>query len=63
MNCIKLYNYYCIYNIYFLNCSTTENVSIFIWDKLKYALGAKSDLLYEVCVHETENNVFIYRGE
>ena len=49
--------------MFFLYCSTTENVAIFIWDKLKYALGTKSDLLYEVSVHETENNVFIYRGE
>ena len=43
--------------------STTENVTIFIWDQLKEALKDKADLLYEVCVHETDNNVFAYRGE
>ncbi len=37
---------------------------MFIWDGLKIALGSHdAKLLYEVCVQETENNVFTYRGE
>lgn len=42
--------------------STTENVAIFIWDQLKL-LMTKPDLLYEVKVYETENNIIAYRGE
>ena len=49
--------------LFVLFYSTTENLTIFIWDQLKEALGDKSDLLYEVCVHETDNNTFFYRGE
>ncbi|KAL9923143.1 6-pyruvoyl tetrahydrobiopterin synthase purple isoform 2-T2 [Glossina fuscipes fuscipes] len=41
--------------------STTENLTIFIWDnirdKLKYA-----ELLYEVKVYETDKNSVTYRG-
>ena len=45
-------------------CSTTENLAVFIWGGLKRALGSHdAELLYEVCVQETENNVFTYRGE
>ena len=43
--------------------STTENLVVYIWEQLSEALGDKSKLLYEVCVHETDNNTFIYRGE
>lgn len=39
---------------------TTENVAKVIWDWLKPQLGG---LLHEVRLHETENNVAIYRGE
>ncbi len=39
---------------------TVENVAVVIWNWLKPQLG---DLLYEVRLHETENNVAIYRGE
>jgi len=39
--------------------STTENVAVFIWQRLVSRLG---DLLNEVRVHETENNMVIYRG-
>uniref|UniRef100_A0A1B0G503 6-pyruvoyl tetrahydrobiopterin synthase n=1 Tax=Glossina morsitans morsitans TaxID=37546 RepID=A0A1B0G503_GLOMM len=47
---------------YFKNLpSTTENLTIFIWDnirdKLKYA-----ELLYEVKVYETDKNSVTYRG-
>ena len=44
-------------------CSTSENLAVFIWDQMKISLGPISDLLHEVCLHETENNTFIYRGE
>lgn len=44
--------------------STTENVAVYIWNKLiVHMTEEQRDLLYEVKVHETENNVFIYRGE
>jgi len=49
--------------VFFFSHSTTENVAVFIWEQLSRELGDKSTLLHEVCVHETENNVFIYRGE
>lgn len=39
---------------------TAENIACVIWQWLKPALGA---LLYEVRLHETENNVAVYRGE
>ena len=39
---------------------TAENIAIVIWRWLTTALGKA---LYEVKLHETENNVAIYRGE
>lgn len=46
---------------YFHNVvSTTENVTIFIWQQVYPEL---SDILFEVKVHETDKNVFSYRGE
>ncbi|CAG9820647.1 unnamed protein product [Phaedon cochleariae] len=42
--------------------STTENVAIFIWMRMKEIMQ-KPDLLYEVEVHETENNIVKYRGD
>lgn len=42
--------------------STTENLSVFVWDKLK-AVMPNPDLLYEVRIGETEKNAVIYRGE
>jgi 6-pyruvoyltetrahydropterin/6-carboxytetrahydropterin synthase len=42
------------------NCSTAENIAVVIWGWLKPVLG---DLLYEVKLHETENNVAVYRGD
>ena len=44
-------------------CSTTENLTIFIWDELKSALRHSSVSVFEVAVHETEKNSFSYRGE
>jgi len=47
---------------YFKNTvSTTENLAVFIWNSLLIKIS--KDLLYEVKIHETENNVIIYRGE
>jgi len=40
--------------------STTENLAVFIWNELYPTL---SDCLYEVKIHETENNVVVYRGQ
>ncbi|XP_044740398.1 6-pyruvoyl tetrahydrobiopterin synthase [Chrysoperla carnea] len=48
---------------YFENVvSTTENVAIYIWNELKKVL-VKPELLYEVKLYETENNIIVYRGE
>lgn len=40
---------------------TAENMAVVFWRWLEKALP--SGLLYEVKLHETENNVAIYRGE
>ncbi|EGC35870.1 6-pyruvoyltetrahydropterin synthase [Dictyostelium purpureum] len=40
--------------------TTTENLSIFIWDQLYKHL---KNFLYEVRILETENNFVVYRGE
>ena len=42
--------------------STSENLAVFIWQRLRTALPQPS-LLYEVRLHETDKNVFVYRGE
>lgn len=42
--------------------STTENLTIYIWDELKKIMK-RSDLLHEVKVYETENNIVAYKGE
>lgn len=39
---------------------TAENIAYVIWGWLKPSLGS---LLHEVKLHETENNVAVYRGE
>lgn len=44
-----------------LQPSTTENVTIYIWDNLKSVM-ANPELLYEVKVFETDKNVVSYRG-
>lgn len=42
--------------------STTENVAVFIWNQMKTVLN-KPELLYEVEIWETENNIVTYRGD
>lgn len=42
--------------------STTENVALYIWTKVR-GMMARPELLHEVKIHETENNTVIYRGE
>ncbi|NWX29212.1 PTPS synthase, partial [Notiomystis cincta] len=41
--------------------STTENVAVFIWDSLQKLLP--QGVLYKVEVHETEQNIVVYKGE
>ncbi|NXR13186.1 PTPS synthase, partial [Semnornis frantzii] len=41
--------------------STTENVAVFIWQNLKKLLPV--GILYKVTVHETEQNIVVYKGE
>lgn len=41
--------------------STTENVSVYIWNEINKLLPP--GLLYEVKVSSTDKNCFIYRGE
>lgn len=48
---------------YFRNVvSTTENLAIYIFNELKQ-LMPNPELLYEVKIYETDNNIVIYRGE
>lgn len=47
---------------FFTRPSTTENLTIFIWEQMKSVM-VLPHLLYEVEVHETENNIVKYRGE
>lgn len=47
---------------FFTRPSTTENLTVFIWDQMKKVMD-RPNLLYEVEVHETENNVVKYKGE
>ncbi|XP_011497510.1 PREDICTED: 6-pyruvoyl tetrahydrobiopterin synthase [Ceratosolen solmsi marchali] len=48
---------------YFKNIvSTTENVAIYVFNEIKKLLP-KPELLYEVKIYETDNNIVIYRGE
>ena len=47
---------------YFENVvSTTENLAVFAWNNLSQLLPR--GLLYEVKIHETDNNTVYYRGE
>ncbi|XP_065165578.1 6-pyruvoyl tetrahydrobiopterin synthase [Atheta coriaria] len=47
---------------YFNNIpSTTENLAVFLWNNLSKAMK-QPDLLYEVKIWETENNIVIYKG-
>lgn len=41
--------------------ATAENIAVFIWKSLQGKLPP--GLLWEVTLHETENNMVIYRGE
>ncbi|XP_072523236.1 6-pyruvoyl tetrahydrobiopterin synthase [Salminus brasiliensis] len=41
--------------------STTENLAVYIWDNMTKLLPP--NMLYEIKVHETDNNIVIYRGE
>lgn len=41
--------------------STSENVVVFIWRCLRPSIDTKLGL--EVRLHETENNIFCYRGD
>ena len=50
---------YNVFMIIFFS-STTENVTVFIWDSLFKKLGS---LLYEIKVYETDKNIMFYRGE
>lgn len=42
--------------------STTENLAVFIWEQMKKVMD-KPNLLYEVEIHETDNNIVRYKGE
>ncbi|KAG5854325.1 6-pyruvoyl tetrahydrobiopterin synthase [Anguilla rostrata] len=41
--------------------STTENLAVYIWDSMEKLLPPS--LLYEIKIHETDNNIIVYRGE
>uniref|UniRef100_A0A2K5F1Q1 6-pyruvoyl tetrahydrobiopterin synthase n=1 Tax=Aotus nancymaae TaxID=37293 RepID=A0A2K5F1Q1_AOTNA len=40
---------------------TTENVAVYIWDNLQKVLPV--GVLYKAKVHETDNNIVVYKGE
>ncbi|KAM7351112.1 6-pyruvoyl tetrahydrobiopterin synthase purple [Cochliomyia hominivorax] len=47
---------------YFQNVpSTTENLTVFIWDNVRRALK-RPELLFEVKIYETDKNSVTYRG-
>ncbi|KAM3860059.1 6-pyruvoyl tetrahydrobiopterin synthase-like [Diretmus argenteus] len=41
--------------------STTENLAVYIWDNMVKVLPP--NLLHQIKIHETDNNVVVYRGE
>ncbi|KAI9096912.1 hypothetical protein DFS34DRAFT_127775 [Phlyctochytrium arcticum] len=41
--------------------STAENIAVYIWETMSKALPTGD--MYEVKLHETDNNVVVYRGE
>uniref|UniRef100_A0A2K6WDY1 6-pyruvoyltetrahydropterin synthase n=1 Tax=Onchocerca volvulus TaxID=6282 RepID=A0A2K6WDY1_ONCVO len=43
------------------NVSTTENLIVYLWNKLKSSL-ANPELLYKMVLHETEKNSMTYYG-
>lgn len=47
--------------MFICSCSTTENLSVFIWDGMAKLLPP--DSLYEIKVYETDKNIVVYRGE
>ena len=55
---------WCIFFNYIVNfscCSTTENLTVFVWNSIVKDLPP--GCLKEVKIHETEKNVMVYRGE
>jgi 6-pyruvoyltetrahydropterin/6-carboxytetrahydropterin synthase len=49
-----------------LRSSTTENLAVFIWQTLASSHDTflpASAKLFEVRIHETNNNIFYYRGD
>ncbi|VDL74237.1 unnamed protein product [Nippostrongylus brasiliensis] len=44
------------------NVSTSENVAIYLWEKLRVQMK-KPKILYKVTVEETPKNIFTYKGE
>ena len=42
---------------------TSENIVIQFWKILKDALSKEEAELYELKLHETENNIVVYRGD
>ena len=49
---------------YFRNvCSTAENISVYVWDRLAKLLPEGEGSLYEVKVKETDKNSASYTGE
>ncbi|KAM9715514.1 6-pyruvoyl tetrahydrobiopterin synthase [Menidia menidia] len=41
--------------------STTENLAVYIWDNMVKELP--KNLLHEIKIYETDNNIVVYRGE
>ena len=43
--------------------STVENIAVFVWESLEADVRLPEGLLYEVKVHETDNQYAYYKGE
>ena len=41
--------------------STTENLAVFVWGQLEPHLP--TGMLHKVKIYETQDNIFVYRGE
>lgn len=47
---------------FFTRPSTTENLTVYIWEQMKKVM-TNPHLLHEIEVYETENNIVKYKGE
>lgn len=61
VTCLSRYIHFNDIFMFICSRSTTENLSVFIWDGMAKLLPP--DSLYEIKVYETDKNIVVYRGE